>query len=121
MERIQNVNEEELAQRTSEYMAQDTDQDLPPEDRRTRTTDMTLATEHRAVCYGSRLKVGDHVSMNGFEVVVACAARDRHYFGAYTPVVPFLLGCAAAEVTDRAPLDPQEEPMPVMLDDPEEP
>jgi len=120
MERIQGLDEATIAQLAADYLAAYVDDDLPPEDRRNRLTDETLPQDKRVVCEGSYIKVGDDVSMNGFDLRVACAARDRNYYMGYTTLVPFLLPCAAADATDRAPIDPNEAALPIMIPLPDE-
>lgn len=73
---------------------------------------------------GTTLKVGDDVEVYGFiRGRVACAGEGRDNFMVFyvdemgsENWAPYHVGC----VTDRAPLDPEETPMPIFLD-PEDP
>jgi hypothetical protein len=72
----------------------------------------------------TRLKVYDHVMMLGIApCVVAGPARGREYFLAYAPEYygAQLVTLKWDIVTDRAPEDPEEEPMPIDEPPPGEP
>lgn len=93
--------------------------------------------DHRArevVCYfataagtwqPTRLKRGDHVLVLGvLRVVVAMPARNRQRFLAYAPDVfgdDALRPIEWSAVTDRAPADPTESPMPLDIVDDQAP
>lgn len=78
-----------------------------PEDDPTRTGD---------VCPGSPLKIDDDVLANGDSYRVLCPSVGRDRFMAFgiTGWGPTTTSLALSEVTDRAPLDANETPMPVI-------
>lgn len=137
MDRIEDVNTEELDSLVAAQMAEANsamwgDWDLnekideegyPTEnptglyvDRRTRPNVSYYFDTPTGRWLPSRLKANDHVQMLGaFVGVVAMASRDRRFFLIYAPDIygPLLVPLDAAGVTDRAPLDPEEEAMPI--------
>lgn len=91
------------------------DADLDPLDQRGRSE----------VCPGSPLKEGDDVFIgeHGHATRVACAGTGReHFYACYISPEdgPWVSKYTVQQITDRAPLDPSETPMPV-LPPPEEP
>ena len=138
MDRIENVNQEELDSLVAAQMAEANsamwgdwdlnekidDQGYPTEnpaglfvDRRTRPHVSYFLDPATGRWHPSRLKVNDHVQMLGaFVGVVAMASRDRTFLLLYAPDIygPYLVPLDVAGVTDRAPADPEEEPMPVV-------
>lgn len=138
MDRIEDVNQEELDSLVAAQMAEANsamwgDWDLnekidaegyPTEnpdglfvDRRTRPQIAYYVDTPTGRWLPSRLKVDDHVQMLGaFVGVVAMASRDRRFFLIYAPDIygPLLVPLDISGVTDRAPADAQEPAMPII-------
>lgn len=88
--------------------------DLPPEERPTRAE----------IAPGCRLKEGDDVFCNGQVYRVVCPARGIGWFTGWSldPVTGSVIGpIDAYQVTDRAPADPAEPPLPIFDPPTEEP
>ena len=111
MDRIPDIDEERVTYWRDFHVADANgggDNDLPPEERRNRTE----------VIAGSHLKRGDDITLvEAVPLRVIGPGRGASVILAYYPpwfgdsVQQFEI--APAELTDRAPLDPNEPPMPV--------
>ena len=85
-------------------------------DRRTRPN-VAYYVEANGSWQPTRLKYNDHVTVLGaMKGVVAMAARSRDFFLFYSPEFygASLVALEAKSITDRAPADPEEPPMPVI-------
>ncbi len=92
------------------------DDDLDPLDRRDRSVVVYYKDQNNAD-QPSALKRGDDVEWCGIQIRVVGPARDRNFFlGYYDPWFgDMILPCSDVQyVTDRAPQDTNETPMPVV-------
>lgn len=136
MERIENVNEEELntliekeqanaqsemwgdGDLTARIDAQGFETTNPTGilcDRRMREV-IAYYQDPSSAWLPTRLKANDHVMLIGaVAAVVAMPARGRDSILVYAPETygPQLVTITSSSVTDRAPLDPEEDPMPI--------
>lgn len=116
MNRIPDINDARVAELLADWLAgSDQDAENPPEGRRDR----------EEIYAGSALKRGDDVQVYGvpeFIFRVVCAGNSESCLIIYYPpwfgdmLIPLEIGdadAASEAVTDRAPLDSNETPMPV--------
>lgn len=78
-------------------------------------TDPTLRRDRAEISPGCRIKPGDDVQVSGIVGRVVCAAHTEGWFyDIYIDEMLITLGQhEAVQVEDRAPADPEEEPLPI--------
>lgn len=117
MERLELESTEEafiVAERAANKQSADegTDDDLEPKDRRNRTS---------GVCGPNcRIKEGDDIRMyeqvDVFRVIGAARGEEWLNVLAMTPWGNYVMPIDGRDVEDRAPADPEEEPLPIWTD-----
>jgi hypothetical protein len=73
-------------------------------------------------CPGSSLKLDDDVAWQGMHLRVVWGHDDPHFFNAYGPDYfgDAVVNLDGRLITDRAPANPEEEPMPIWPPPPDE-
>jgi hypothetical protein len=122
MDRLEGIDQVALESRRAALVAAAAteDQSLPAEDRRDRMINESLTTEQRALVFGSILKHDDDVICGGLPLrVVGPAEGKNSFYGQYDPwFADLLINIEAFYVTERAPADALETPMPIYPEPP---
>lgn len=111
MERMEGMIAQIAAAKRDELIASDTG------------TDPALRRDRAEVSPGCRLKHGDDVMVSGMQSRVICPSEvEGWFYDLSIEGMIFVVGQHEAQyVTDRAPADPEEEPMPIFPEPEPEP